>query len=323
MDRSLIELQSFSPAQYDLVFYFQVVAAFALFASFLRSYSSRNEVSAKYRPAVLASMCITAVAAVSYLVLIIKWDTGFTLQGNLYVPNAEARLSVVPRYMDWSVTVPLLTVELLAVCAYVGRKARRVRAGAMAAAFLMILTGFIGAKVINEGTNIGALWLWGMISTAFFIYLYFVLIFAVRDSMATLSKPAGRTLQVAATLLMTVWVTYPLVYAIPVFFNSTPRWTVGIQIAFSVADVIAKVGFGALIHKVAMLRTAQDVNEGHDTNPEPIWISQEQYSEGVQPSVKSVLASNVGRSPVTVHDTDGAATIGAQRSAETPARAPR
>ena len=82
---------------------------------------------------------------------------------------------------------------------------------------------------------------------AFFIYLYFVLIFAVRDSMATLSKPAGRTLQVAATLLMTVWVTYPLVYAIPVFFNSTPRWTVGIQIAFSVADVIAKVGFGALI----------------------------------------------------------------------------
>lgn len=288
-NRPTVEEQIFSPAQYDLVFYFLVIAAFALAASFLYSWTSRSEVSVRYRPAVLASICITGVAAVSYLVLIVKWDTGYNLQSGHYVPNPESLLSVVPRYMDWSVTVPLLTAELIAVCAVAGKKARNLRASTMAAAFLMIVTGFIGAKVIDEGTNVGALVLWGLISTAFICYLYPALMFAVRDSMGTLSPEAGRTLKAAVTLLLSVFAVYPLVYAIPVFFDPTPRWTTGIQIAFSVADITAKVGFGALIHKVAKLRTAQDLAEGVDTHPEPVWISQVRYSEGVQPAVKELL----------------------------------
>lgn len=288
-DRSVVENQVFSAAQYDLVYYFLVITAFGLAAGFLYSWTGRGEVSARYRPAVVASMCITGIATLSYLVLIIKWDSGYTVVGNSYVPGPSARFSVVPRYMDWSITVPLLTAELIAVCAVAGRKARNLRASTMAAAFLMILTGFIGAKVIDQGTNVGALVLWGLISTVFMCYLYPVLMLAVRDSLGTLSPEAGRTLKTAVTLLLSVFVVYPLVFAIPVFFNPTARWTTGIQIAFSVADVTAKVGFGALIHKVAKLRTAQDVTDGTDTHPEPVWISQGQYSPGVQPAVKEIL----------------------------------
>lgn len=162
----------------------------------------------------------------------------------------------------------------------------------MAAAFLMIVTGFIGAKVIDEGTNVGALVLWGLISTVFLCYLYPALMFAVRDSMVTLSPEVGRTLMVATTLLLSVYVVYPLVYAIPVFFDPTPRWTTGIQIAFCVADITAKAGFGALIHKVAKLRTAQDIIEGTDTRPEPVWISQVEHSPGVQSAVKEILVGS-------------------------------
>ena len=49
--------------QHDLVFYALVVAGLALFASFVHSWNSKGEVSARYRPAVLASTCITGVAA--------------------------------------------------------------------------------------------------------------------------------------------------------------------------------------------------------------------------------------------------------------------
>jgi bacteriorhodopsin len=291
-DRSIVENQVFSTAQYDLVYYFLVITAFGLVAGFLYSWTGRDEVSARYRPAVVASLCITGIATLSYLVLIIKWDSGYTLVGDHYVPGPAARFSVVPRYMDWSITVPLLTAELIAVCAVAGKKARNLRASTMIAAFLMILTGFIGAKVIDQGTNVGALVLWGLISTLFMCYLYPVLMFAVRDSLGTLSPEAGHTLKMAVTLLLSVFVVYPLVFAIPVFFNPTARWTTGIQIAFSVADVTAKVGFGALIHKVAKLRTAQDILEGTDTHPEPVWISQVEYSPGVQPALKEVLVGS-------------------------------
>jgi Bacteriorhodopsin-like protein len=107
-DRPLPETQSLSPAQYKLVLHFLVIAAFALFASFLYSWTSRNEVSARYRPTVLASLIITAVAAVSYVVLILKVDSGYDRVGASYRPNPEALLAFAPRYMDWSVTVPLL-----------------------------------------------------------------------------------------------------------------------------------------------------------------------------------------------------------------------
>ena len=287
-NRSIVELQSFAPGQYDLVFYILVITGFGLFASFLYSVTSKNEVSARYRPAVLASMCITAVATLSYTVLVIKWDSGFDLQGGLYVPNQEARLSVVPRYMDWSITVPLLLAEIIAVCTIAGKKARNLRFVAMAAAFIMIFTGFIGAKLIDGGTNVGALVLWGVISSVFFACLYPVVIYAVKGSMAELTEPAGRTLTVAAVLLLSVFVVYPLVYAIPVFFDPTPKWTVAIQIIFSVADLTAKAGFGALIHKVAKLRTAADLAAGVDTNPDPVWISQVRESIGVQSAVISI-----------------------------------
>lgn len=292
--RPLPEAQALSPAQYDLVLYFTVFAGFALLASSLYSMTSRSEISPRYRPAVIASMCITTVAALSYLFLIVKWDSGYSLQGNVYQPNAEARLTQSPRYIDWSVTVPLLTAELITVCSLRGRTARRLRASTMAAAFLMIFTGFLGAQVIDDGANVGARVWWGLVSTLFLCYLYPALIYPVRRSMSTMSAAAGRTLEAALVLLLGAFVVYPLVYAIPVFFDPTPRWTVTMHIAFSVADVAAKVGFGALVHRVAKLRTAEDLDADVDSHPESVWISNVRYGEGMLPPVRPGGRPTVG-----------------------------
>jgi bacteriorhodopsin len=192
------------------------------------------------------------------------------------------------RYIDWSVTVPLLMVELLAVCSVAGARARTLRATTMAAAFLMIVTGYLGSQVIADGRDRTALVIWGLISTVFFAYLAAALIGAVRASLPTMGAEAATSLRNATIVLLSSFGVYPLVYAIPVFVDVTAAWLATIQVGYSVADVVAKVGAGVLIHKVAKLRTAEDVVAGVDTHPEPVWSSHVHKSDGVLPEVRRV-----------------------------------
>jgi bacteriorhodopsin len=280
------ELEPLSQAQHDLVVYAVVVAGFALLASFMHSWNAKTEVSTRYRPAVLASLCITGIAFLSYAVLYVKVENGYEYAGGHYVPSADALESMSTRYLDWSVTVPLLLAELLAVCTLAGRRLSALRARAMAAGFAMILTGYLGAQVFHHGSSDLWLWVWFAVSCLFFLYVYVALIPVVVRSVRDLPGEAGRTLGRAATVLFAVFLVYPVVYLIPVFFAGG-WWTTSMHVAFSVADVIAKVLFGILIHKVAKLRTAADVSTGEDTHPEPVWVDHVPYSEAVLP-VRSV-----------------------------------
>jgi bacteriorhodopsin len=307
VDTPTPELQTMSLGLYDLVHFALMAAGFALFAYLLYNWASKGEVGRRYRPAVHAGLCLAAIATVSYLVLFIKWDTGFTLTDGVYEPNAEARFTGSTRYPDWAITVPLLTVELLAVCSLAGRRARNLRATTMAAAFLMILTGYLGAQVVADGRDRTALVVWGLVSTAFYVYLNVALIGAVRASLPHMGRPAAVSLRNATIVLLGSFGVYPLVYAIPVFADVTPAWFATMQVAYSTADVIAKVGFGLLVHKVALLRTAEDVRAGEDTHPEPVWISHVHESDGVLPElgrVSSAAAATIHGERDHDHDHD-------------------
>jgi hypothetical protein len=50
-----------------------------------------------------------------------------------------------------------------------------------------------------------------------------------------------------------------------------------------------------LVHKVAKLRTAEDVAAGIDTHPEPVWSSNVHKSEGVLPALGRVAPAVVDR----------------------------
>ena len=314
MDTPAPELQTMPLGLYDVVQLALLGAFFALFAYFLYAITSRNEISARYRPSAYAGLCLAAVAAVAYLNLFNNWDTGFTLQGDVYVPNPEARHTISSRYIDWAITVPLLMVELLAVCSLAGARARNLRFTTMAAAFLMIVTGYMGSQVIASGRDTTALVVWGLISTVFLVYIYVALIGAVRSSLPTMGAEAATSLRNATIVLLSSFGIYPLIYAIPVFVDVTPAWLTAMQVGYSATDVVAKVGFGLLISKVAKLRTAEDVLAGVDTHPEPIWTSNVHKSDGVLPEVARVspdVLASVRREPAAgragaVHD-DGPA----------------
>ena len=305
-------------AQHELVFYSLVVAGLALFAQFVRTGVSLNEVASRYRPALYASMCICGVAFLSYVYLAVKFDTGYVLQGGSYVPNAESFASYLPRYMDWSVTVPLLIVEALAVSTLVGARATRTRFVGMACAFLMIFTGYLGAGVIGHGTSSSAMLLWGLISTVFFAVLYVVLLGALRRSKESMSAEVYRTYAKAIILLVSVWGWYPIAYAIHNWTSDSNATTI-IQVGFSFADIAAKAGFGAMIHKIAKLRTAEDVNAGEESHPEDVWISSVKYSDGVQPALKGLPTA---RLESLLQRVETSSTVAATRTAGIPSPRP-
>ena len=282
------ELQTMPLGLYDVVQLALLGAGFALLAYFLYSLISMNEVSARYRPSAYAAVCLAAVAALAYALLYSDWDSGFRLQGEVWVPTEEARNSVGTRYIDWTITVPLLTVELLAVCSVAGARARNLRFTTMASAFLMIVTGYFGSQVIADGRDRLALVVWGLISTVFAVYLVAALVGAVRAALPTMGKEAATSLRNATIVLLGSFGIYPLIYSIPVFVDVTPAWLTAIQVGYSATDVVAKVGFGVLVHKVAKLRTAEDVAAGIDTHPEPVWSSHVHKSDGVLPEVRRI-----------------------------------
>jgi bacteriorhodopsin len=281
---------TYTVSQWDVVLGGFVLAFFALLGTSVYLLASRREISARYRPSGDAGAVLCLIACLSYLLLVAAWVKGF-----VYHPDTETFTSSAAtlqfrnsyRYVDWMMTVPLLTVELLAVATITGLRAKRTRFTWMALAFLMIVTGYLGAAVF-EGT-VGHL-VWGLVSTAFFVPLYVSLLRTSFRSARELGEPAGPHLRGAGLMLCWTWGVYPLAYCVPFFFADSPGWATGRQLAFDVADVCAKVGFGFYLHSCAKARTAVDVAEGESAHPEPVYISTAKVAEA-QPVLTSARSA--------------------------------
>jgi bacteriorhodopsin len=112
----------------------------------------------------------------------------------------------------------------------------------------------------------------------FWIAVTVLIIRAVRASHELLTVQSANLLSHATVLLLSGWVIYPLVFLIQIF-GSGGTWATTMQVALCVADVVVKLGFSGIIHRVAQLRTAEDVRAGEDVHPEAIWISSEKQSD--------------------------------------------
>lgn len=267
-----------SEAQHSLILYFLGFACLALFAGLLRTVVTKDEVGARFRGATVARVSVMGIATVSYVFMVVMFFMGYDSTPAGWVPNEYAISFLATRYIDWSITVPLLVAELMAVTTLVGPAARRTQGLAMATAFLMIFTGFLGSIVIGGGESETAMVVLGLISCVSWIATNVLLIGAVRASIPGLTAEAGLLLRSATIVLLGGWVAYPLIAVIQlVAFGG--EWTTTMQIAICVADVVVKVGFAGLIHRVAKLRTAEDVRAGRDVHPEAIWISSVKQSD--------------------------------------------
>ena len=214
----------------------------------------RRSVAHNYSIGVALMSAVTGMAAYHYYRIYSNWLAAYQLQGAEYLPTLVP-FNYVYRYADWLGTVPLLLSAVMLVLD-VGRvKSASLVLRMVVSAVLMVLLGYVGE---TQHSNMLARALWGAASTAPFLYILFVL---WKELNEVLMFESGRVRQLFFTLrwvLLTSWVFYPVVYALPILGIKTAALITVIQVGNSAADLLAKVGVGLLVYAVAREKTEQD-----------------------------------------------------------------
>jgi bacteriorhodopsin len=253
-------VQSLTPSQFNFVYNAFSFAIATMFASALFFFNAQAQVGEKYRLALLVSGLVVSIAGYHYFRIFNSWDAAYTLQNNGVYALTGTPFNDAYRYVDWLLTVPLLLVETVAVLALPGKESRSLLTKLVVASILMIATGYPGeiSNVINTRL------IWGAISTVPFAYIIYVLWVELSKSLERQPADVQSLVANMRLLLLFSWGVYPIAYLLPVFGISGTTATVGVQIGYTIADVLAKPVFGLLIFAIAVSKTKFD--REHPTN---------------------------------------------------------
>ena len=236
----------------QVTYYVLLVTALAFFAAFVYFLTARSRVVAEHRSAMVTHAIICGVAGLSYFK--IQDNFGHFLQVLAGAPQ-ENRLALInqayvaigqTRYMDWTVTTPLL---LLAAVLTLRVRTRQVLGPVIVmllADVFMIVTGFIGDnQIAADGTILsGPRLLWGTISTVGYLAVVYILFSQFGKYQRAAHREESTAFWVARLATITTWGVYPLGYLVPAFFaNVDDNW---LNVAFSVGDMLNKVGVGVV-----------------------------------------------------------------------------
>lgn len=280
--------------QFLLISFFLSSAALAIFTGFLRAWLGRSEVGPRYRSSPISRLSATAIMFMTYAGAVAQTRLGYDLTGGVFVPNASAMDTFSLRALAWSVALPLVAAAFIAVTALVGVRARWAIALSSLFAFFTVLCAYIGGFVLDRSDRTGII-TWGVLGIVFLVSLNAVLVVAVRESSKSLTPSANKLLLQAYVTFAMSLVIFFVAYVLQIC-TSGGTWATVVQIMSSVADVGLLVVVGELIHRVAKLRTAEDVRAGIDVHPEAIWISSVKQSDAGRPAEVYLDAG------ATVHD---------------------
>jgi bacteriorhodopsin len=253
-------VQSLSSSQFNLVYNGFSFAIATMFASALFFLNARAQVGQKYRLALLVSAIVVSIAGYHYFRIFNSWDAAYTLQNGVYVLTGEP-FNDAYRYVDWLLTVPLLLVEAVAVLALPVKEAKPLLIKLAAASVVMIATGYPGEISSDLVTRI----IWGTVSTIPFAYILYVLWVELSKSLVRQPQAVQSLVRNMRLLLLLSWGVYPIAYLLPMLGITGTAATVGVQIGYTIADVLAKPVFGLLVFAIAVAKTK--VDQGDDSLP--------------------------------------------------------
>lgn len=243
--------------QYDIVYNAFSLAIAVMGASFLFFVFSRERVSPRYRPAVVVSALVVAIAAYHYVQIFLGWGRAFEFTGSGFVASG-APFNEGYRYADWLLTVPLLLVELVAVLGITDARARgRLLWSLVVAAVLMIALGYPGEISDDATTRI----VWGALSTIPFLYIVGVLFFRLRSTLESQPANTRKLFNGLRWVILATWGVYPIVYLFPLLGIDGATAEVGLQVGYTVADILAKAGYGLIIFTIALRKSRAEDEE--------------------------------------------------------------
>ena len=250
-------MPTLSSGQYQLVYNMLSLAVAAMLGSFVFFVSSQSQVSSKYRPALIMSSLVVAIAGYHYFRIFQSWHEAYALRDGMYVASGVP-FNDAYRYVDWLLTVPLLVAELVAVLA-LDRSVRGKLTGKLAiAAVAMIGLGYPG-----EVTDIASQRaIWGTASTVPFVLIIYVLWGELGKAAAKNDDHVRLLLRNTQLLLLGTWGFYPIAYLLPVIGIGGATAKVALQVGYSIADIAAKCGYGVMIYHLARAKMASESASG-------------------------------------------------------------
>ena len=240
-----------------LAYFFITITAYAFLASFIFALATRNSVAPEHRMSRALTACIVAVAGISYFLITLFFHHYLEELANVSDPNDRHTLTRQAynaigqyRYMDWAITTPLLLIKMVSMLRVRYREAPNVYITLLTADFFMILTGYIGEQQLTDGANIlvTSKLIWGAISTIGYVFIPLTLYQLWKRFSERVEPEERKAYRTIALTTVTFWGVYPIGYILTCFPSLDSNW---IHIAFSIADIINKVGVGVITYQVA------------------------------------------------------------------------
>lgn len=249
-------------AQYQLVYNAFSFTIAAMGAATIFFWLGRSQVNVNYKTALTITGLVTAIAFYHYLRMFASWE------GAYVIADGKVKLSGIAfndayRYVDWLLTVPLLLIELLLVMRLSSEEtwSKGIRLGGLAA--LMVVLGYPGEISNVNNTK----WIWWAAAMVPFIIIVCELYSGLNKSIESQQPNVRGLVKAARDLTVISWCFYPIVFVLPMLGIASASAAVGVQVGYSIADVLAKAVFGVLIYMIAVrksqaepevaLRTAQ------------------------------------------------------------------
>jgi len=226
---------------------------------------SQQRVLAKYRNALVMSSMVTFIAGYHYLRIFNSFGEASThadgaTQTSVNLSGLEGSFNEAYRYVDWLLTVPLLLVEVIAVLALAKEVSRSLIMRLVPASAAMIALGYPGEISNDQNTQV----LYGVLSTIPFLYILYVLFVELGKSLDRQPEGVAATIGRLRLLLVATWGVYPISYILGMGGDATAQQFVGVQVGYTVADVLAKCVFGLTILKIARMKSiAEGMKDDH------------------------------------------------------------
>merc|ERR1711907_224510 len=245
---------------YDVLsFTFATMAASTLFF-WLRLPS----IAEKYKSALAITGLVTFIAAYHYLRIFNSWTDAYKYDaptndnGDLTVGGLTGTgtpFNDAYRYMDWLLTVPLLLVEIIFVMDLNEKETFDKSWKLGSAAAIMIILGYPG-ELILEHDKLNTRWLYWGLAMIPFIYIVYTLVIGLANATDEENDPKIRnSIRTAQYMTVISWLTYPIVYIIPMMGAKGANAVVGIQMGYCVSDIISKCGVGFIIYSITSAKS--------------------------------------------------------------------
>jgi sensory rhodopsin len=235
----------------DPVIFTFFVGYMAMLASAVFFFFERGSVDGKWKTSLLVSGLITGIAAVHYYYM-----------RDYYAATHETPTAL--RYIDWTLTVPLMCLEFYLLLKPAGAKPAFMWK-LILASVLMLVAGYIGEAFVPmnvDGTPAAGASthsvIWGVISTVGYVYILHSAWAGEAHKLAASSsnEAVKKGIRALAWFVLVGWAIYPIGYmAMPGGWLSGVLEPKDMNLFYNIADAINKIGFGLVVYGIAIAET--------------------------------------------------------------------